>query len=139
MELSLYLARAWGLFSILTGAGLLMNEKSFMSMMEHLQTDSVGMLIAGVIALGLGVAQVAGFNSWTLDYRGLVTLFGWASLLKGIAIIFVPGYIMRFAQVSTVGTWYMTSLALLFIVGAYLCYAGFAKREAAEDLPLQHS
>ena len=138
MELSLFLARAWGLFSVLICTGMLLNKNSFIDMMEHLQVDSIGILIAGVFALSLGVAQVVGFNSWTADYRGLVTLFGWVSLLKGIAIIFAPGYMERFAQVFTRETWYITSLALFFIMGAYLCYVGFAKRGATEDAPVQH-
>ena len=138
MGLSLFLARAWGLFSVITSAGLLVNKGNFISMMEHLQTDTVGILIAGVIALGIGVAQVVGFNSWTVDYRGLVTFFGWASLLKGIAIIFVPGYMARFAQVFTKESWYTAALVIFFIMGACLCYTGFAKRGAAEDLPVPH-
>ena len=105
-------------------------------MMEHLQTDSVGMLLAGVIALGIGTAQVAGFNCWTADYRGLITLFGWVSLLKGAVIIFVPGYMARFALAFTKETWYTASLVVFFIMGAYLCYAGFARRGATEDLPV---
>lgn len=63
MELSLFLARGWGLFSVITSAGLLLNKESFVSRMGHLSADSIGILIAGVIALGIGVAQVVGFNS----------------------------------------------------------------------------
>jgi ABC-type arginine/histidine transport system permease subunit len=132
------LARAWGLLSVLICTGMLLNKNSFIGMMQHLQTDSISILIAGVIALSIGVAQVVGFNSWTADYRGLVTLFGWVSLLKGIAIIFVPGYLERFAQVFTKEAWYITSLAIFFIMGVYLCYAGFAKRGATEGSPVRH-
>ena len=138
MELSVYLARVWGLGSVLTCAGLLLNQKSFISMTEHLQADSIGILIAGVLALGIGVAQVVGFNSWTVDYRGLVTLLGWVSLLKGIAIIFVPGYMTGFTQAFIKETWYMALVALFLIVGVYLCYAGFAKQRATEDSPVHH-
>lgn len=91
MELSVYLARAWGLGSVLTCVGLLLNQTSFISMMEHLQADSISILIAGILALGIGVSQVAVFNTWAADYRGLISLFGWVSLLKGIAIIFCAG------------------------------------------------
>jgi len=136
MKLSVYLARVWGLGSVLVCAGLLLNQGTFISMMEHLQADSIGILIAGILALGIGVAQVVGFNSWTVDYRGLITLLGWVSLLKGIAIIFVPGYLTQFAQVFIRETWYMTLVALFLILGAYLCYAGFAKRGATEDVPV---
>jgi len=139
MELSVYLARVWGLGSVLTCAGLLLNQTSFIGMMEHLQADSISILIAGILALGIGVAQVAGFNSWTADYRGLITFFGWVSLLKGIAIIFVPGYLVAFAHALIKGPWYMTLVGLWLIASVYLCYTGFAKRRTTEHLPVHHS
>lgn len=139
MELSVYLARVWGLGSVLTCAGLLLNQTSFINMMEHLQADSISILIAGILALGIGVAQVAGFNSWTADYRGLITFFGWVSLLKGIAIIFVPGYMTAFSHVAIKETWYMVLVGLWLIAGAYLCYVGFAKRRTTEHMLVHHS
>jgi hypothetical protein len=139
VELSVYLARVWGLGSVLTCAGLLLNQTSFINMMEHIQADSISILIAGILALGIGVVQVAGFNSWTADYRGLITFFGWVSLLKGIAIIFVPGYLVTFAHVLIKGPWYMALVGLWFIASVYLCYAGFAKRRTTEHLPVHHA
>lgn len=133
MKLPVYLARVWGLGSVLICAGLLLNQRTFIDMMQHLQADSISVLIAGVLALGIGVAQVVGFNSWTADYRGLITLLGWLSLLKGIAIIIVPGYLTQFAHVFIKETWYMALVTLFLILGAYLCYAGFTKRVTAEN------
>jgi hypothetical protein len=139
MKLSIYLARTWGLCSILTSAGLLTNHKSFIGAIQHIQAHPMSILIAGVIALAVGAAQVAGFNSWARDYRGLVTLFGWLSLLKGIAILFVPGYMVRFSQIVVNDGWYTTLLALWFIAGAYLCYVGFARPRANVSLPVEQS
>ena len=67
-------------------------------MVNTLKPDDISVLIAGVFALVMGVVQVVGYNSWTFDYRGLITLLGWVALLKGIAILFVPGYMERFAR-----------------------------------------
>jgi len=139
VELSVYLARVWGLGSVLTCAGLLLNQTSFINMMEHIQADNISILIAGILALGIGVVQVAGFNSWTADYRGLITFFGWVSLLKGIAIIFVPGYLVTFAHALIKGPWYMALVGLWFMASVYLCYAGFAKRRTTEHLPVHHA
>jgi len=139
MKLPVYLARVWGLGIVLIFAGLLINRKSFIGTIEHLQAGNISMLLAGVLALGIGAAQVAGFNSWTLDYRGLVTLFGWLSLLKGSAILFAPDYLARFAQVFVKETWYRTLLGLSFLAGAYLCYVGFARSRANVSLPAQRS
>ena len=124
MELSLYLARAWGLFTVLICLGLLLNRENYMHMIRQLKPDDISILIAGVFALVLGVVQVVGYNSWTLDYRGLVTLFGWIALLKGIAIIFIPKYTERFAKVVTWGNWYLPAVVIFLLMGVYLLYVG---------------
>ena len=38
MELSLYLARAWGLFSVLVSLGLLLNRENYLHMVNTLKT-----------------------------------------------------------------------------------------------------
>jgi hypothetical protein len=124
IELSLYLARAWGLFSVLVSLGLLINRENYRHMVTTLKSDDISVLIAGVFALVMGVVQVVGYNSWTLDYRGLITLLGWVALLKGIAILFVPGYMERFARAVAWGTWYLAALVVFLVLGAYLLYVG---------------
>ena len=94
-------------------------------MVNTLKPDDISVLIAGVFALVLGVVQVVGYNSWTFDYRGLVTLFGWAALLKGIAILFVPRYMERFANVVAWGNGGIELCLVVFLViGGYLLYVG---------------
>jgi hypothetical protein len=126
MELSLYLARAWGLFTVLLALGLLFNRANYLHMIRQLKPDDISILIAGVFALFLGTIQVVGYNSWTLDYRGLVTLLGWISLIKGTAILFIPSYMERFARVVTWGNWYMAAVVIFLVIGAYLLYVGLA-------------
>jgi len=125
MELSIYLARVWGLFSVLVGLGLLLNKKNLTNAIKNLEADRLSVLIAGVLALGIGVAQVIGYEIWTFSYMGLVTLLGWASLIKGVAIIFVPGYMERFAKTIARENTYAVSMVIFIIIGAYLLYVGY--------------
>jgi len=125
MELSIYLARVWGLFSVLVGLGLLLNKKNLTDTIKNLGADRLAVLIAGVIALGIGAAQVIGYEVWTLSYMGLITLLGWVSLIKGAAIIFVPGYLERFAKIIAKENIYAVSMVVFIIIGAYLLYVGY--------------
>jgi hypothetical protein len=125
MDSWLYLARAWGLFSVLISAALLLNRRRLVSQIKAFSDEYPIILIAGVIALGIGALQVTGRNSWTLDYRGLITLFGWLSLLKGIGITFVPTrYLALSARLLGMGSWYTFALASLLLIGMCLLYVG---------------
>ena len=43
-------------------------------MIKSFQADALSILLAGVFALGLGVSQVVGYDSWTFDWKGIITL-----------------------------------------------------------------
>ena len=50
------------------------------------------LLFAGVFALIVGLAIVLGHNVWSGGAApAIVTLVGWASLVKGLLILFLPG------------------------------------------------
>lgn len=125
MDIALFLAKVWGLFAILLSLGLFINRKSLIKTVKNFEADTLTALIAGVFTLGVGIAQVVGYDSWTFDWKGIITLFGWISLFKGVAIIFMPGYLEWFAKTFAKESWYATALIIFFILGAYLLYTGF--------------
>ena len=124
MDLSLYLARAWGLGLILLSLGILLNLERYLHMIRQVEGDDLMILLAGSFALILGVVQVAGYNVWTLDYRGLITLLGWITLVKGVAIIFIPGYMARFATIIAQQNRYRALAVLSLLIGVYLLFVG---------------
>jgi hypothetical protein len=124
MELSLFLARAWGLFFLLVSVALLLNKKHFVGLIKKLQTDLTE-IVTGVIALGIGIAQIVAFDNWSFSWEGLLTIIGWVSLIKGAAILFVPGYLEKFAKVAVKDNWYTVSFLVGIVIGLYLLYVGY--------------
>ena len=125
MELSFYLAKVWGLFGVLLCIGLLLNKKQLISIIKHFEGNALSGLLAGVVTLGIGVAQVVGYESWTFDWKGLITLYGWIALLKGVAILVIPGYLEKFAKVFAKEVWYTIAFVIFLIISAYLLFMGF--------------
>ena len=52
------------------------------SMMNHMKDDGF-VFLTGFMALILGLVTVLMHHVWVADWPVIVTLFGWASLLKG--------------------------------------------------------
>lgn len=125
MDLALYLAKVWGLSSVLLCIGLLINKKQLIAIIKHFDGDALSGFLAGVVTLAIGVAQIVGYESWTFDWKGLITLFGWMALFKGVAILFIPGYLEKFAKVFAKEGWYSITFVLFLILSAYLLYVGF--------------
>ncbi len=118
MLFSLTLAHAWGIFLFLICFGLLLNRKTFVAAMKKMDTSSL--FLAGFILLGIGSAQVVGYENWSFSWKGLVTLLGWALLAKGIAIFFVPGYSEKFLRLAAKDNLYTIFITVGLVIGIFL-------------------
>ena len=82
---------------------------------------------SGAIAMVLGLLMVLSYNYWNAGTLALVvTLVGWAALLKGLALVFMPqSVIARFVGVLKVRELSWFYAIIILVIGAYLAYAGF--------------
>ncbi len=125
MDLTEVLARFWGIVLVTAGSGLLINKKLLPEILRDKEQKEF-MLLTGFIALLIGAIHVASYNYFELSIRGLITLFGWAALIKGAVRLAVPEFSKN--MVGKVGTekyLYYPLLVLLLGIGLYFLYFGF--------------
>lgn len=118
MNFSYFLAHAWGIFLFLVCFGLLLNRKTFLDAFEKMTTMSL--FIMGFILLIIGSLQIVGYEHWSISWRGLITLLGWATLFKGIAIFFIPDYHHKLLKLVREDNIYTFSLIFGMLLGIYL-------------------
>lgn len=90
MEISIFLAQFWGWLLVITCLIFLLRKKALLEEMFKLVEDKSFALISGYLALILGLVTVILHNVWTADWKVVITIFGWISLVKGIARIGFP-------------------------------------------------
>ena len=73
----------------------------------------------------LGLLLVLSHNVWTTDWRVIITLVGWLTLLKGIALMLWPDRVAKLGS-SMSGTGLVIPTTIALGVGTYLVYVGFA-------------
>ena len=126
-QLTIFLARLLGLFTILVIVALLFRGNA---MVEAAIGNQPAMLTYGIISLGLGLAMVLGHNVWSGGLLPVVvTLVGWLILIKGLVLLFLSSDILTqsYAQMHYREN-FNVYLVPSFIIGIYLTYAGFAAR-----------
>jgi len=126
-QLTIFLARLLGLFTILVIVALLFRGNA---MVEAAIGNQPAMLTYGIISLGLGLAMVLGHNVWSGGLLPVVvTLVGWLILIKGLVLLFLSPDILTqsYAQMHYREN-FNVYLVPSFIIGIYLTYAGFAAR-----------
>ena len=129
-RLTVFLARFIGLFTVLLMVGFLVRGSA---MVETAVADGPVMLVYAIISLAVGLAMILGHNVWSGGALAIVvTLCGWAALIKGLLFLFLPSgveseYILSLLRNPLLFHVWMTPSLL---IGIYLTYGGFTSRTA---------
>ena len=121
MEVSIFLARFLGGFYIIFGL-LFITAKTLGRVIE--MTDNKSFVIStGYISLLMGLATVVLHNLWVPDWRVVITILGWSTLIKGILKIGFPDFINKQAQIFK-GQQTLEAIILL-LLGGWLFWVSF--------------
>jgi hypothetical protein len=125
--LTLFLARTAGLYCVILALAMMANRKATLAAMDDILRSPALTLTIVVFTLMLGLAWVIGHNVW---HGGLlpvlVTLFGWATLLKALTMLFLPTHRMRVLYENlNYERHFHLYMGVLLILGLYLTLAGF--------------
>ena len=126
MNTTLFFARMFGLYIIIMGSLLLFKRDNFIKFMEDFSRNYAVAFLTGIFTLFFGLAIVITHNRWAWNWTVIITIIGWAALIKGIWFLAFPESISKFtdfySKAKVFGTVHAV-LALLF--GIYLTYMGF--------------
>ena len=126
MELSYFLAQLFGLTMMIFAALAFLRPSVVLGVIQDLKPFSFSMLMAGFVGIVAGLAIVLSHNIWEFSWVGVVTLFGWAALLKGITYVAFPNVLLSTAnQFLRKGKQRKIALGLAFLLGLYLTGGGF--------------
>jgi len=85
------LGRLLGLYLIAIAVAMLVNKQRTLTTLDEMTRSGPWMLFSGMVATTAGLAIVLAHNVWTGGAVAIVvTLSGWAALIKGLALLLVP-------------------------------------------------
>ncbi|HTU82420.1 MAG TPA: hypothetical protein VMF61_09845 [Candidatus Acidoferrales bacterium] len=131
--LTRYLARLLGLWIVLTELGMVATRGSTVAAVGALFSDPALMWVTGVFTMLIGLAIVVAHNRWTEGpVAALVTLYGWAALIKGLLFVWLSQeQQMQFYRALQFDRLFYAYLAIGIVLGAYLLYGGFRRETQA--------
>lgn len=121
IDVSLALARFWGLFYLIFGALFIITHQ--LGRTIAMTDDDKFVIATGYSTLLMGLITVSVHNLWVWDWRLLITLLGWMTLLKSVHKIGFPESIRQRAQ-RFKNSQHVSALVLL-LLGAWLTWKGF--------------
>jgi len=127
MEISIFLAKFFGLYIVLTTLPMLVSPQLTRERYEGFLSNDPVMKLAGIFTLILGAFLVVLHNIWVPNWRLVVTLICWLVLIEGISIVYFPHHarslFRRIAQKPPM----LTTGAIGLAIGLFLIFMGFFK------------
>jgi len=126
MEISIFIARIFGLCYLVCGVGLLFNRKVFQQVMDDFARNALGLFYGGLFALVIGVVMILTHNIWVSNWTVIVTIIGWIAFIKGVWIIVFPQTVFKFMQVYQENeNMLLVHSIVALILGVVMTFFGF--------------
>jgi hypothetical protein len=126
MDLSIFLAKLFGLYFLIAGGIVMLRQKSFMPIVTEFFGSKALIMLMGAVELVAGLAIVIAHPTLTPDWRGVITLVGWTLVAEGIIYLSSPyASVHKWLRHFNTPTWYTSGGLLAVVLGAYLAGKGF--------------
>jgi hypothetical protein len=105
----------------------LFNKSYFNEVMSDLANSKGLLWLTGLITFVMGMVMVALYNVWSADWRLLVTLLAWLTVIKGAVIMLVPSSMMQLYRRFWSSHLLTYSALYALVLGGVLLFLGLAR------------
>jgi hypothetical protein len=132
-ERTQFLSRLMGLYFVIASLVMATHKQDIVEIENMIIGSPALLYILGILTLAAGLAIVLGHNVWSGGALPVtVTVLGWVTLAKGLWIMLPGAAVGLWAHLEYERLDYMY-IAIVFVLGAYLTYAGFRRDRAPQD------
>jgi len=126
MELSNFLAQLFGLTMAIFAGIAILQPGLIRAVVKEFGESALVTLFYGLAGIMGGLAVILSHNLWVSDWRVLVTLFGWAALIKGTVSLVSPELLRDMGEsIYSSERRIKIVLVIVGVLGVYLAGAGF--------------
>jgi uncharacterized protein YacL len=128
MDSSKFLSRILGLYLLIVSTAMFVNMQQFSANVNQLMHEPSLLFVVGIFTVIIGLLMVVSHNIWQWNWRVLITIIAWLSLIKGASILFFPLFIDKLSTLFVQNSKFAYVSAVIdFILGLILCYFGFRR------------
>lgn len=123
METTIFLAKLWGPVMLAFGLGALISKSHYKKLYNDVGSESLAILVFGMSGIALGIAQISVHNTWGSPAEVIISILGWALLLKAAIFTIFPQFVSSVKDLKK--RLIPFSGLLMIVVGAYLSYLAY--------------
>jgi hypothetical protein len=95
MQNAMWLASIFGPFLMILGIWMLFYRDNMMKVCNSIKSTPGLLYFSGILNLLIGLIVISEFSFWSWGLTVLVTLLGWALLVRGLMIFFLPQFLLK--------------------------------------------
>jgi hypothetical protein len=125
--LTLFLGRFLGLFCLLLCAVLVARPKASLEAITSMMETPGLILLTGIWTVACGAALVVGHSVWSGGALPVaVTLLGWLTLIKGVALLAIPPRaLVAFYRALHYPAWFRLYMTVALVFSVWLTVTAF--------------
>lgn len=124
--LTILLAKVLGVYLVVIGIALFARRKYFLAVFAGFVENRLLRMVVAIAELVAGLFLVLTHQIWSSWPAGIITFFGWAMVVEGVAYLFVPDrWINKMFRLFNTKVWYFVGGILAVVIGLYLISVGF--------------
>jgi len=125
MDISIFLAKLMGFYLLIVGVAYFLKRPFLREVLQDFYNSPGLVLITSIINLILGLLIVLSHNIWEFNWKTIITIIGYLTLLKGICHLFFPEWAKKMAKKIIEKDIFVYSGVISVVLGIYLLYHGY--------------
>lgn len=123
MDLSHFLGQLMSAVFMIVGLALLIRPSYYTQAYQEWLKNGGLMLFSAMVVLATGVAIVMVHNIWVASGEVLITIVGWAMILKAFLLLFLPEPFEKIVEGLMKHKWLLSFGGLVWVIGGtYMAY-----------------
>jgi hypothetical protein len=123
MENAVWLGTIFGPFLAIIGLWMLLYNENLLKVLNSIKNTPGIIYIIGGFNLLVGLAILSWYNDWSLEAGLLVTLLGWAMIVRAVLLLFIPQLIIKTTMTHRTHVKFFGIVPLVW--GLLLCWFAF--------------
>ena len=125
MDITVFLAQMWGPAMLAVGLGFFVSRKYYVKIYRDLEKETFALLVFGMAGIAAGIAQVSIHNVWDTVPQIIVSLLGWALIVKAAVFAIAPNVVDQWGDWAADSKLIPVAGTFVLIIGAYLSWFAY--------------
>ncbi|HRN85336.1 MAG TPA: hypothetical protein PK857_10985, partial [Hyphomicrobium sp.] len=107
------------------GIGILISPNAYLAMAGGMMNDAPLMYLATIMGLIGGLALLQAHNIWVADWRVVITILAWLTVIESAVWLLFPSAMRRLWAPLLSEPLLLVSAAIVLVAAAILCFFGY--------------